>query len=122
GIVTLYSNTIIPAECRMVAEAPDEIPPNEPTSQKGVKVVIHPEYMEQTITRGGSLSEKRRMELYDLLRSNLDVFAWKLKDMTGVPRSIVEHRLNIREGCTLDKAEEERPSSRSKQGHSGGSG
>ncbi|GJU03385.1 reverse transcriptase domain-containing protein [Tanacetum coccineum] len=28
-----------------------------------------------------------------------DVFAWKLADMTGVPRNIVEHRLNIRKGC-----------------------
>ncbi|GJS40794.1 reverse transcriptase domain-containing protein [Tanacetum coccineum] len=34
-----------------------------------------------------------------LLGQNLDVFAWKPADMTGVPRSIAEHRLNIREGC-----------------------
>ncbi|GJT66382.1 reverse transcriptase domain-containing protein [Tanacetum coccineum] len=29
---------------------------------------------------------------------NLDIFAWQPSDMTGVPRSVVEHRLNIREG------------------------
>ncbi|GJZ21100.1 hypothetical protein Tco_0558139 [Tanacetum coccineum] len=40
-------------------------------------------------------------ELCDLLRRNLDVFAWKPADMTGVPRHIAEHRLNIREGCLL---------------------
>ncbi|GKB74544.1 reverse transcriptase domain-containing protein, partial [Tanacetum coccineum] len=28
----------------------------------------------------------------------LDIFAWQPSDMTGVPRSIAEHRLNIREG------------------------
>ncbi|GJT39631.1 reverse transcriptase domain-containing protein [Tanacetum coccineum] len=39
------------------------------------------------------------MELYDLLRNNFDIFAWKPMDMTGVPRSIAEHRLNVREGC-----------------------
>ncbi|GJU41583.1 hypothetical protein Tco_1194540 [Tanacetum coccineum] len=39
------------------------------------------------------------MELYDLLRNNLDIFAWRPADMTGVLRSIVEHRLNIYEGC-----------------------
>ncbi|GJX28983.1 hypothetical protein Tco_0237062 [Tanacetum coccineum] len=39
------------------------------------------------------------MELCDLLRHKLDIFAWKLADMTGVLRSIAEHRLNIREGC-----------------------
>ncbi|GJR02477.1 reverse transcriptase domain-containing protein [Tanacetum coccineum] len=40
-----------------------------------------------------------RRELCDLLRCNLDIFAWKPANMTGVSRNIVEHRLNIREGC-----------------------
>ncbi|GJV95176.1 hypothetical protein Tco_1546753 [Tanacetum coccineum] len=39
------------------------------------------------------------MELCNLLKENLDVFTWKPSDMTGVPRPIVEHRLNIRKGC-----------------------
>ncbi|GJV09678.1 reverse transcriptase domain-containing protein [Tanacetum coccineum] len=38
-------------------------------------------------------------ELCGLLRRNLDIFAWKPADMTGVPRHIAEHRLNFREGC-----------------------
>nr|GEW40730.1 hypothetical protein [Tanacetum cinerariifolium]GEW43504.1 hypothetical protein [Tanacetum cinerariifolium] len=40
-----------------------------------------------------------RKELCGLLRRHLDVFAWKPTDMTGVPRHIAEHRLNVREGC-----------------------
>ncbi|GJS45053.1 reverse transcriptase domain-containing protein [Tanacetum coccineum] len=48
---------------------------------------------------GGSLFEKERMELCNLLKENLDIFSWKPTDMTGVPRSIAEHRLDIREGC-----------------------
>ncbi|GJV47245.1 reverse transcriptase domain-containing protein [Tanacetum coccineum] len=32
------------------------------------------------------------------LRS-LDIFAWTPTDMTGVPRQIAEHRLNVRKGC-----------------------
>nr|GFA35111.1 reverse transcriptase domain-containing protein [Tanacetum cinerariifolium] len=28
-----------------------------------------------------------------------DIFAWQPSDMTGVPRSMAEHRLNVREGC-----------------------
>nr|GEX80111.1 reverse transcriptase domain-containing protein [Tanacetum cinerariifolium] len=96
GIVMLHINTIIPAERRMVAEAPKEPPPNEPTKTEGIKVAIHPEYLEQTVTIGGSLSKKGRMELCDLLKNNLDVFAWKPADMTCVPRSITEHHLNIR--------------------------
>nr|GEU61092.1 reverse transcriptase domain-containing protein [Tanacetum cinerariifolium] len=31
-------------------------------------------------------------------KKNLDIFAWQPSDMTGVPRSVAEHRLNIREG------------------------
>nr|GEX50319.1 reverse transcriptase domain-containing protein [Tanacetum cinerariifolium] len=91
----------------MAAEALNESLPNEPTMAEGIKVAIYPEYPEQTVTIGESLSEKRKIELYDLLRSKLDIFAWKPLDMTGVPRSIIEHRLNFREGCPprlVDKA------------------
>nr|GEY66507.1 reverse transcriptase domain-containing protein [Tanacetum cinerariifolium] len=38
--------------------------------------------------------------LCDLLRRSLDVFVWKPTDMTGIPRYIAEHRLNVREGCS----------------------
>nr|GFB09970.1 reverse transcriptase domain-containing protein [Tanacetum cinerariifolium] len=31
--------------------------------------------------------------------TNLDIFAWQPSDMTRVPRSIAEHRLNVWEGC-----------------------
>nr|GEY53889.1 reverse transcriptase domain-containing protein [Tanacetum cinerariifolium] len=48
---------------------------------------------------GGSLFDKGCTELCALLKKNLDIFAWQPSDMTGVPRSIAEHRLNIREGC-----------------------
>ncbi|GKA85058.1 reverse transcriptase domain-containing protein [Tanacetum coccineum] len=48
---------------------------------------------------GSTLIEEGRNKLCDLLQRNLDVFAWKPADMTGVPRHIAEHRLNIREGC-----------------------
>ncbi|GJS36018.1 hypothetical protein Tco_0534400 [Tanacetum coccineum] len=99
GIVTIRSNTIILAECRMVAETQSTLPPREPTATEGIKVAIHPKYPEQTITIGGSLSKKGRMELCNLLKENLDIFAWKPADMTGVSRSIAEHHLNVREGC-----------------------
>ncbi|GJT77637.1 reverse transcriptase domain-containing protein [Tanacetum coccineum] len=99
GIVTIRSNIIMPAECRMVAKAQSTPLPREPTATEGVKVSIHPEHPKQTITIGENLSEKGRMELCNLLKENLDIFAWKPADMTGVPRHIAEHRLNVREGC-----------------------
>ncbi|GJQ93740.1 reverse transcriptase domain-containing protein [Tanacetum coccineum] len=75
GIVTIRSNTIIPAECIMVAETQNVLPPREPAATEGIKVAIHPEYPEQTVTIGGSLSEKGRMELCNLVKDNLDIFA-----------------------------------------------
>ncbi|GJT86970.1 hypothetical protein Tco_1068687 [Tanacetum coccineum] len=54
-----------------------------------------------TIAIGSTLTEDGRKELCDLLGHNLDIFAWKSTDMIWVPRHIVEHRLNLREGCPL---------------------
>ncbi|GKE63235.1 hypothetical protein Tco_1513602 [Tanacetum coccineum] len=99
GIATIRNTTIVPAECRMVAEAQNSPPPREPAAAKRIKVEIHLEYPKQTIKIGGSLFEKERMELCNLLKENFDIFSWKPTDMTGVPRSIAEHRLNVREGC-----------------------
>ncbi|GJS76875.1 hypothetical protein Tco_0726756 [Tanacetum coccineum] len=71
------------------------------TTKERIKVAIHPEYPEQTIAIGSTLTEERRKALCDLLRRNLDIFAWKPADMTGVSRHIAKHRLNVREGCLL---------------------
>ncbi|GJV79424.1 hypothetical protein Tco_1515294 [Tanacetum coccineum] len=99
GIMTIRSTTIIPAECRMVTEIQDPNPSKEPAVTEIIKVAIHPEYPDQTVMIGGSLSEKERMEVCNLLKENLDIFAWKPADMNSVPRSVAEHPLNIREGC-----------------------
>ncbi|GJY68355.1 hypothetical protein Tco_0471337 [Tanacetum coccineum] len=62
------------------------------------KVAIHPNFPNYEVAIGGTLSPERRTELCTLLKENLDIFAWQPSGMTGVPRSIAEHRLNIREG------------------------
>nr|GEV74281.1 reverse transcriptase domain-containing protein [Tanacetum cinerariifolium] len=98
-IVTLQSSRIIPLECSMVSE------PGVPRSainqvrEEKIQVAIHPEHPKQTIAIGSTLTEEGRKELCRLLRRHLDVFAWKPADMTGFPRYIAEHRLNVREGC-----------------------
>ncbi|GJS68622.1 reverse transcriptase domain-containing protein [Tanacetum coccineum] len=35
----------------------------------------------------------------DFMVRSLDIFAWTPTDMTGVPRQIAEHKLNVRKGC-----------------------
>nr|GFB39543.1 reverse transcriptase domain-containing protein [Tanacetum cinerariifolium] len=64
-------------------------------------VPLHPIFPDQKVVVGGSLSDAGRTELCSLLKRNLDIFAWQPSDMTGVLRSIAEHRLNVREGCPL---------------------
>ena len=71
-----------------------------PLAEERIKVSIHPEYPEQPVTIGSTLTEEGRKKFYDLLRNNLDVFTWYPADMTGVPRHIAEHCLNVREGYT----------------------
>jgi hypothetical protein len=36
--------------------------------------------------------------VFNFLKANLDVFAWKPSDMMGIPREVVEHKLNIKSG------------------------
>nr|GEV99510.1 reverse transcriptase domain-containing protein [Tanacetum cinerariifolium] len=61
-------------------------------------VSLHPNFLDQEVVVGGSLSDKGRTELCALLKKILDIFAWQPSDMTEVPRSVAEHRLNVREG------------------------
>nr|GEV29216.1 reverse transcriptase domain-containing protein [Tanacetum cinerariifolium] len=98
-IVTLRSSRIIPLECSMVSEPGVPWPVINQVAKEKIQVAIHSEYPEQTIAICSTLTEEGRKELCGLLRRHLDVFAWKPVDMTGVPRNIAEHRLNVREGC-----------------------
>ncbi|GKE08950.1 reverse transcriptase domain-containing protein [Tanacetum coccineum] len=98
GIVTIRSTILIPAECATVITSPKEIPKEAGTSHQNLKVAIHPNFPDQEVAIGGTLSLAGRTELCTLLKKNLDIFTWQPSDMTGVPRSIAEHRLNIWEG------------------------
>nr|GEZ06285.1 reverse transcriptase domain-containing protein [Tanacetum cinerariifolium] len=98
GIVTIRSSLLIPAECTSI-DTSSPIPREKETRPTNLTVPLHPNFPDQQVVLEGSLSDKGRTELCALLKKNLDIFAWQPSDMTGVPRSIAEHRLNIREGC-----------------------
>ncbi|GJW00078.1 reverse transcriptase domain-containing protein [Tanacetum coccineum] len=98
GTVTLQSSRVIPMECATISGPSIQTPAVNQALEEKINIAIHPEYPEQTIAIGSTLTEKGRKELCSLLKQNLDIFAWKPADMTGVPRNIAEHRLNIREG------------------------
>ncbi|GKC77585.1 hypothetical protein Tco_1128359 [Tanacetum coccineum] len=91
---------LIPLECTMVS-GPKAQPSNViRVAEERIKVAIHPEHPEQTIPICSTLTDEGRKSLCELLRRNLDIFTWKPEDMTGVPRHLAEHRLNVREGCS----------------------
>nr|GEV59089.1 reverse transcriptase domain-containing protein [Tanacetum cinerariifolium] len=97
-IMTIRSTILTPTECTTIAETPKDHAKKVEARHGNFKVAIHLDFLDQEITIGGTVSIKARTELCTLLKRNLDIFAWQPSYMTGVPRSIFEHRLNIREG------------------------
>ncbi|GJX20785.1 reverse transcriptase domain-containing protein [Tanacetum coccineum] len=98
GVVTIRSTIVSPMECATVTVTPKNIEEKTKKCPENFQVAIHPDFPDQEISIGGTLSAKGRTELCALLKRNLDIFAWQPSDMTGVPRSIAEHKLNIRKG------------------------
>ncbi|GKE13247.1 hypothetical protein Tco_1416798 [Tanacetum coccineum] len=96
GILTLRSSKIIPIEYAMVSGPEDQPLSVNKVKEERVKVAINPEHPEQTVMIGSNLTEKARVKMCNLFQRSLDVFAWTPADMTGVPRHIAEHRLNVR--------------------------
>nr|GEX28949.1 reverse transcriptase domain-containing protein [Tanacetum cinerariifolium] len=86
GILTLRSSRIIPLECALVFGSEAKTSNAVQATEERIKVAIHPEYPEQTIAIGSTLTEEGQKALRDLFRRNLDIFAWKPTDMTGVPK------------------------------------
>ncbi|GKF24042.1 hypothetical protein Tco_0076364 [Tanacetum coccineum] len=89
---------MIPAECATVTTSSKETLKEAEVRHENFNVALHPNFLDQEVTIGGTLSAKGRTEQCSLLKKNLDIFAWQPSDMTGVPRSIAEHQLNIQEG------------------------
>ncbi|GJY86412.1 hypothetical protein Tco_0500438 [Tanacetum coccineum] len=97
-IVTIRSTILAPTECATIAATPKDSAKKAEARHENFKVAIHPDFLDQEITIEETISTKARTELCTLLKGNLDIFAWQSSDMTGVPRSIAENRLDIREG------------------------
>ncbi|GJV59971.1 reverse transcriptase domain-containing protein [Tanacetum coccineum] len=100
GVITLKSSKLVPLECAVVFGHEGAPSATKLIIKERVKVAINPEYLEQTVMIGSTLTKGGRNKLCGLLQCNFDIFAWKPADMTGIPRHIAEHRLNVREGCS----------------------
>ncbi|KAI3806805.1 hypothetical protein L1987_22720 [Smallanthus sonchifolius] len=60
----------------------------------GHRIMKFPNPKEQTVKVGAQLSNKVKADLKELLIRNMVVFAWEEADMAGIPRDLVEHKLN----------------------------
>ncbi|GJV82002.1 reverse transcriptase domain-containing protein [Tanacetum coccineum] len=72
GVITLHSSKLVLLECAMVFGPEGTPSTTKPIIEERVEVAINPEYLKQT----------------------------KPVDMIDIPRHSMEHRLNVREGCS----------------------
>nr|GEW88680.1 reverse transcriptase domain-containing protein [Tanacetum cinerariifolium] len=74
GIVTIRSTILLPTECASVITS-FVVPSKERTSPVNFKVALHPDFLDQEVAIGGTLSDKGRTDLCSILKKNLDIFA-----------------------------------------------
>nr|GEX21588.1 reverse transcriptase domain-containing protein [Tanacetum cinerariifolium] len=97
-VATLVTRTLIIAECiqlekkQMVKEVSPEEKGEVAVTEE---VLVNPSFPGQLVTIDRGLSEAGKDQLKCLLKDNMEVFAWEPADMTGVPRRIIEHVLNV---------------------------
>ncbi|GKB44114.1 hypothetical protein Tco_0889056 [Tanacetum coccineum] len=75
GVITLKSSMLVPLECVVVSRPEETSSATKPIIKERVKIAINPEYPEQTVMIGSTLSEEGRNKLCGLLQRNLDIFA-----------------------------------------------
>ncbi|GJU90373.1 reverse transcriptase domain-containing protein [Tanacetum coccineum] len=104
GIATLVTRSTIIAECRLREEKqiltekqPEIHEAGQPDEGADLteQILVNPSFPDQMVTIGGRLSPVCKNQLKTLLTNNMEVFAWEPADMTGVPRRIIEHSLNV---------------------------
>jgi hypothetical protein len=59
------------------------------------EVVVDPNDTDKKLCLSTLLEAKLELMLITFLQENLDVFAWQISDMPGIPREVIEHRFGI---------------------------
>nr|GEW54378.1 reverse transcriptase domain-containing protein [Tanacetum cinerariifolium] len=76
----------VPSTVHGMLKFPVEGELEERTCPANFKVALHPDFPDQEVVIGGTLSNKARTELCSVLKKNLDIFAWQPSDIKGVSR------------------------------------
>ncbi|XP_071712485.1 uncharacterized protein [Rutidosis leptorrhynchoides] len=90
GIATLYAERGRVIECVKINRTTVM-----PIIHEDGSILPNTSFPDQKIIVGSTLTLETKDKLYNILAANLDVFAWQVSDMTGVPHHIAEHKLNI---------------------------
>nr|GEU54603.1 reverse transcriptase domain-containing protein [Tanacetum cinerariifolium] len=86
-IVTICSTNLMLTECATIAAIPKDSVKKAEARHKIFKVAIHPDFSDQEITIGGTISTKARTQLCTLLKGNLDIFTSQLKKGQAMERA-----------------------------------
>jgi hypothetical protein len=101
GIAIVRGDGPCQDECLQVSQkrgrAVEKLPVSSQQEIQGGRegIVINPLHLDQQEAIGTKLSTTLKEELKKFLCANQDVFAWSPSDMTGIPRDLSEHKLNI---------------------------
>ncbi|GJS62983.1 hypothetical protein Tco_0677547 [Tanacetum coccineum] len=63
GVITLKSSKLVPLECAMVSKPEGASSATKPIIEERIKVAINPEYPEQIVMIGSTLTEEGRNKL-----------------------------------------------------------
>ncbi|GJU31589.1 hypothetical protein Tco_1175178 [Tanacetum coccineum] len=100
GIDTLVTRSAIISECRRLEKK--QVVEEEKKEEVKIKAVnvtkeilVSLAFPDQLVVIGGGLPKMYKAQMKLLLKDNMDIFAWEPADMTEVPRTIIEHKLNV---------------------------
>ncbi|XP_071727257.1 uncharacterized protein [Rutidosis leptorrhynchoides] len=95
GVAIIRTQEMEPIECMQIFKGASDI-----VVYENGYVSPNPKHPDQRIQIGTTLSTNAKDTLCKLLAASIDVFAWEPSDMTGVPREIAQHRLNVNPNIT----------------------
>ncbi|GJS80368.1 hypothetical protein Tco_0730249 [Tanacetum coccineum] len=94
GIATLVARATSVFKCRRLEKKQaeqerktEEVKPGRQGELAEEEILINPAFLEQKVTIRKQFSKECRFQLINLLKRNMDVFAWQPSDMTGVPNA-----------------------------------
>ncbi|XP_071694946.1 uncharacterized protein [Rutidosis leptorrhynchoides] len=64
-------------------------------TKQGIATLESNPLEDQKVKIGAGLMKEAKAKLRNILMTNLDVFCWRDADMTGVPRDVAQHHLNV---------------------------